>query len=155
MAQAEVADTCADCGGSCCSFGAIRISFQDLDEGQRYDSLVLEDENVSQLVRPDGTAPDMRWYVLRYPDGHRSLVFECQHLEGGVCSVYENRPDMCRTFECAALEGEVDLEDFIQKHAWRQDPEVYVEKEVTERVTEIIEREGEAWDPSEVNDGDE
>lgn len=152
MSSADVADTCADCGGSCCSFRAIRISFMSLDEGQRYDSLMLEDESVSQLVRPDGSAPDMRWYVLRYPDGHRSLVFECQHLEDGICTVYENRPDMCRTFECPALEGEQDLTEFKRQHAWRADPEAVIEKEVTERVTEIIEREGEPWDPEAEDD---
>lgn len=147
MTEAEVPDPCASCGGGCCSFRAIRISFQNLSEGQRYDSLVLEDENVEQLVRPDGSAPDMNWYIIRYPDGTRSLVFECQHLEDGICTIYQGRPEMCRTFECAALEGEQDLDEFIQKHAWRADPEAIVEKEVTERVTEIIEREGEAWDP--------
>lgn len=133
-------DPCADCGGACCSFRRMRISCFGLDEGQRYDSAMLEYEHVDTLVLSDGEVPDMDWYVIEH-DGRRHLAFECGHLDDGRCGVYDRRPEMCRSFECGLLKGEVGLDEFMETRM-RDEGEVEAMEvtEVTGRVREIIAR---------------
>ena len=48
-------------------------------------------ELASPILRHDGK------YLLRQPDG------SCTHLVDGRCTVYDQRPGSCRTFDCRAL----------------------------------------------------
>jgi Fe-S-cluster containining protein len=145
MSGDEMADPCAECGGRCCSFDTLRMSFVGLEDGQRYDSFLIDDAWLAQLPFEDGEIPDMRWYVGRYPEtGNRGLFFECQHLqEDGTCGAYERRPAMCKNFACQALRGEESLEDFLESTTWDDSgrEELVGLREVTDRVQEIIERE--------------
>lgn len=146
---------CAGCEGGCCSFFELRVTFTDLDPGVRYDSHLMEmgeDGNLDQLLMEDGSVPDMRWFIWDNPldDDRRSLVFDCGHVsDNGLCTVYDERPSMCRTFQCAALKDEEGLDEFLGRVAWYEDDGYYDERptpghphltEVTERVHELIER---------------
>ena len=146
MTEAEVPDPCAECGGRCCSFQTLRMSFVGLKDGERYDSHLIDEAWLAQLPFEDGEIPDMRWYVGRYPEsGNRALFFECQHLqEDGTCGAYDRRPAMCKNFACQALRGEQDLDEFLEATTWgERDAREELEDlhEVTDRVQEIIERE--------------
>lgn len=146
VGEAET-NPCLECPGGCCSFKTINISYRTLDEGQRYDSMLLdelgEEGALNNLLFDDGEVPEMEWYIVTWPDGHRTLSFHCTHEEDGWCTEYDRRPGMCRTFSCAALEGEMELEEFLDEHGLEDNvidhPETEVE-EVTERVREIIGR---------------
>lgn len=145
----EEAETnpCLDCPAGCCSFKNINISYKSLDEGQRYDSLLLdeiEEGTLNTLLFEDGEVPMMEWYILTWEDSHRTLSFHCTHQrEDGMCGEYDRRPEMCRTFECEALQGEMTLEEFLDSHGLTFDPiesDLVEVREVTERVREIIGR---------------
>jgi Fe-S-cluster containining protein len=62
------------CGARCCRF-TFALSRQDVIEG---------------IVRWDPTQP----YRILQRDG------ACTHQEGHLCSVYDNRPAICRTYDC-------------------------------------------------------
>lgn len=147
VAESEVADPCAECAGGCCSFKNLNIGYHTLDDGERYDSSLLdliEDGHLAEsLLFDDGTVPDMEWFVmdLRHLGGNRALVFDCGHLDGGLCTEYDRRPGMCRNFECDALEGEMTVDEFKDEHEvlppMRDEANL---KRVTERVHEILGR---------------
>lgn len=148
--DATDANPCFECGGKCCSFHGIRISYRDLDACQRYDSMLLDrdPEVLGNLLLTDGTVPDMDWYTIRFDGYRRALAFDCNHLQDdGTCGVYDRRPGMCRSFECPALDDEDDttLDEFLDMVGWEgtgEEPEDTVDREVTERVREIIGRDG-------------
>ena len=135
---------CAECGGACCSFRRISISYSSLEPGERYDSHFLHGDHIEQLVFDDGSVPAMDWYVLTTPDGDRRMVFECGHLtDDGKCGEYDRRPGMCKAFECAALDDDVDttLDEFLDAHRRPAGfPDEYDLREVTDRVHEILRR---------------
>jgi len=62
------------CGARCCRM-TFALSRQDIIEG---------------IVRSDPTHP----YRILQRDG------ACTHQEGPTCSVYDNRPAVCRTYDC-------------------------------------------------------
>jgi Fe-S-cluster containining protein len=136
---------CAECGGRCCSFRSMQISFVGLEEGERYDSRMIEmGEALDQVLLEDGSLPDMEWYVLDAGDGARRIVFECGHLDDdGMCGVYDDRPPMCREFQCTALDPDNDasLEDMVEEYAPGDAWEDADLTGITERAEEIIERE--------------
>lgn len=139
--NADVPDPCATCGGSCCSFREMGISYLHLDEGQRYDSLMLEHDNINDLVRENGDPVDFQWFVVTLPEGRRYLAFECEHWVDGKCSIHDDRPELCRSFECDFLSGDMDFEEFEDRHLFDGGvPDEYEVREVTERVNEIVER---------------
>ena len=140
----DVADPCASCGGKCCSFREMAISYRSLDAGERYDSHFLHDDTHDQLVFDDGTVPEMQWYILTYPNGARKIAFECGHRrDDGLCGAYDKRPSMCRTFECPALDDDSDttLDEFLDSLDYvdgvRDDIDV---RDVTDRVQGILKR---------------
>lgn len=158
----DVADPCAECGGKCCSFRTLRISFTDLEPGERYDSRVIHGDHIEQLVFDDGSVPDMNWFVVTKPDGTRALSFECNHLtDDGKCGAYDKRPGMCKAFECDALRDDVDttLDEFLAEHERNGNfPGDYSLRDVTDRVRDIIARRSdeEDWPPDDgVGRGDE
>jgi len=151
---------CFECGGKCCSFRSIRISWLGLDACQRYDSMLIgqgEDGGLDELMLTDGTVPDMDWYTIRFDGYKRALAFECNHLtDDGKCGVYDRRPRMCRRFECPALDDDVDetLDEFVDAVGWEgsgETPDDVVDREVTSRVREIIERDASV--PEELREG--
>lgn len=138
---------CAECGGGCCSFRLGTVGYCTLEDGQRYDSFFIEDAPVENLVKDDGEPMDAEWFVW-VPDDRedrlRNVLFSCRHLEDGLCSVYEDRPAMCRSFECDALDDDEDVsfEEWSEDNLhgggfWEKRGEL---TEVTGRVNEIIER---------------
>lgn len=144
MTGDDVADPCAECGGKCCSFRSISISYSSLEAGERYDSHLLNGDNTDQLVFEDGSVPDMDWYILTTPDGERRLVFECNHLtDDGRCGAYDKRPGMCRNFVCDALDPDTDttVDEFVSNHAHPPNfPDDFDLRDVTDRVHEILAR---------------
>lgn len=142
----DVDDPCAECGGRCCSFKTLRISFRGLDKGQRYDSVFTDEDTANNVLLDDGTVPDMDFYVLTYPDGTRSLVFDCNHLtDDGLCGVYDNRPELCRSFVCDALDPDDDttLDEFLESTTWNDGERDQVElTDVTDRIHDQIRRHG-------------
>jgi Fe-S-cluster containining protein len=131
---------CLECGGICCSFRDSGVVYHGLESGQRYDSFVIR-HDTSNLVTEDGRLPAMEWYIVR--DGEkRSLAFHCTHrTEDGLCGIYEDRPGMCRGFECPVLDGEQTLSEFKDRVEFPDGrPADTIKKEVTERVNEILRR---------------
>lgn len=166
MGEEEVADPCASCGGMCCSFAVGQTCFTSIEKGARYDSTLM-DHDPEQLLLADGSVPDMEWYVIRIDpytvevdgedvteDGdpeeieeagveityNRALAFVCNHLEDGMCSVYDERPSMCQNYECEVLKGDMTLTEMKQARGHRTDWRDHVIKEVTDRVNEILAR---------------
>jgi Fe-S-cluster containining protein len=92
----------------------------------------------TQLLRQSGDPVDMEWHLR---DGD-TLVFECNHLtDDGKCGIYEDRPDMCRRWECDALQGYTDLEGMLSKYA--VNPETIDDADlenVTDRMNASLER---------------
>ena len=75
-------DRCQNCGGVCCSsFTAVEISG---DEYKRLQGLGASRLHLS-LFGP---------HKLEIDGG-------CEFLDGGRCSIYEARPDICRRFFCS------------------------------------------------------
>lgn len=145
---------CLDCEAVCCSFREARVGLTILEPGARYDSKILDyvERRPGDLVLADGSPMDARWFVWDPPDeehGRREILFECAHLTGDkLCSVYGDRPEMCRSFECEVLEGEMTMDEWHESRSADGDPDWPPPgdelTEVTERVVGIIERGGRA-----------
>jgi Fe-S-cluster containining protein len=75
-------ERCRECGGLCCrSFASVQISW---DEYQRLKSLGAGRLQLS-LFGP-----------------HRlEIDYDCEFLADGRCSIYEQRPEICRRFVCS------------------------------------------------------
>lgn len=72
---------CRDCGGACCrSFPSVEIT---LEEYRRLTSLGARRLEFSLSGR----------YRLVIENG-------CEFLNGGRCSIYHDRPEICRRFFC-------------------------------------------------------
>lgn len=133
---------CVECGGACCSFRNIRISWISLDDGEIFED-AKDDLDVSRLPFEDGEVPDMEWYLEDQPGGR--IFFECNHLEDGLCSEYERRPEMCRAFECMVLKGEETLSEFKQATQWEPgELEKLDLREITDEMKELIAEKTEA-----------
>jgi Fe-S-cluster containining protein len=75
-------DRCLNCGGICCSsFAAVEISW---DEYERLKGLGAK-----------------RLQLSLYGPHKLEIDYGCEFLEGGRCSIYEARPDICRRFYCS------------------------------------------------------
>lgn len=107
-------DPCAECGGMCCSFREMRIVYLAVPEGMTYVEMLEENDHTDELLLADGSVPEMDWYLVDIEDGREGLAFECRHLEDGRCGVYDERPEMCRKFECPVLEGDMGLDEFVE-----------------------------------------
>lgn len=143
--MSDAASPCEQCPGLCCSFKRGRISLIELDEGERYDSAMLDYEYIDDLLLADGTPVDMRWYVVeREQDDvrRRYISFDCQHLtDDGRCGVYPDRPYLCEQFQCQAFEEGTDTREALDAMEREDSDWDNLEcREVTDRVTEIIER---------------
>lgn len=148
MSADDAANPCADCGGRCCSFRLGGISFTSLDAGERYDSFFLDHDGFDQLLLEDGSVPDMRWYVVTHPNGARDVAFECGHLtDDGKCGVYDERPGMCRGFECPAIyDDDVTVDEWLDDFARDGVPDDVDVREVTDRVNSILRRRADGTD---------
>lgn len=148
------ADPCGPCGGACCSFALSRVVWlnvnpQDLplDDGAAARATVKRGA-AEGLVREDGTIADMTWRLWRKNETSAYLVFECGHLDGdGRCSVYGDRPRMCRRFACSVLEGRETLGERNARSRWDGGPPRGDTTEVTEAVVEQIANETGAEPP--------
>jgi len=144
LTDAEKEAMCERCGGCCCSFRGLNISYGTYED-QSFASYLREQVDFPEvdgeitraweLVRQDKRVPDMTWY-----DTGETLLFECNHLtDDGKCGIYEDRPAMCQRFECDALRGEMELQDFLATYA--RDPgeiDMAELEDVTDEVTSII-----------------
>lgn len=75
-------DRCQQCGGVCCSsFTAINISWEEYERLEKMGARRLQ----LSLYGP---------HKLEIDGG-------CEFLAGGLCSIYEARPDICRRFFCS------------------------------------------------------
>jgi len=72
---------CLDCDGECCrSFPALEVSWEEFE--------ILKSRGAVRLV-----------FSL---SGHHKFIIEngCEFLSRGRCSIYEDRPNICRRFIC-------------------------------------------------------
>jgi uncharacterized protein len=64
--------------------------------------------------------------VMRRADGSPALAQRCAALEGCRCTIYTDRPDSCRRYQCllytALAEGEVSLDDALAVVAEARSP---------------------------------
>jgi Fe-S-cluster containining protein len=142
-------DICKACGGICCSFESMDISFRsmDIDDPDEIDKWFEEsDTRWDQLITDDDKVPDMTWIVTKNGDGLH-LRFKCNHrTDEGLCGIYNNRPDMCKKFECSLLrvedmdekDEEVDEKSIKAYKAIHSPPDYEVVKDVTEKVNACI-----------------
>lgn len=140
---------CMDCGGSCCTMLRSGICYIKLDRGERYD-YALKRNDCSTLLTDNGKIVNMNWYILTYNSGMRLLTFDCSNLSvDGKCTIYEDRPSMCRNFSCEYLDGEITWDEHNQRFRkpeedkYRDDMDAHREgtkdiTEVTDRVNEIL-----------------
>lgn len=139
------ANPCLECGGKCCSFRSMAISFTAVPdvytalEPDEKAHAVLMRSDMEQLLTEDGEPIDAEWYLETYT--LESLVFDCNHLtEDGLCGIYDSRPDMCQSFKCDVLEGRMSLSDYIRDYG--RDPKEIDESkyiDVTDTVNEVLE----------------
>lgn len=75
-------DRCCDCGGVCCrSFAAVEISWDEYERLKRLGATRLQ--------------------LSLYGPHRLEIDCGCEFLEDGRCSIYEERPDICRRFYCS------------------------------------------------------
>ena len=75
-------DRCRSCGGACCtSFASVEISW---DEYERLLGLGAR-----------------RLQLSLYGPHRLEIDYGCKFLVEGRCSIYEDRPDICRRFFCS------------------------------------------------------
>jgi Fe-S-cluster containining protein len=74
-------DRCFQCGGACCSsFAAVEITWEEYERLRALGACRL---------------------VLSLHGPHRlEIDYGCEFLVKGRCSIYEQRPDICRRFTC-------------------------------------------------------
>ena len=74
-------DRCQNCGGICCSsFAAIELNWDEYERLRKLGAKHLQ---------------------LSLYGAHRlEIDYGCEFLDGGRCSIYEERPDICRRFFC-------------------------------------------------------
>lgn len=54
----------------------------------------------------DARLADLRHNVLLMPDGKIKITHRCQQLdELGYCRIYEQRPQICRNYDCSTRTG--------------------------------------------------
>lgn len=75
---------CGDCVGCCTSFYFIKVRAHETRTLARIDESHLE----------AGSLPDGSRLMGFGPDGH------CHMFIGGRCSIYSDRPETCRTYDC-------------------------------------------------------
>lgn len=129
-----MSDKCFECGGICCSFKDMNISWLTIDQPLPEFLRDEDDEYFEQLVFQDGRVPDMDWFL----DEDGSIRFHCNHREDGKCTEYERRPEFCRAFECPILKGDKDIKEFQRMYGRRQNPDMDKMKDITELMKERI-----------------
>ncbi|HEX9079537.1 MAG TPA: YkgJ family cysteine cluster protein [Desulfuromonadaceae bacterium] len=74
-------DRCRKCGGACCrSFSDVELSWEEVERLRALGATQLR----LSLIGP-----------------HRLMIdYNCEFLVDGRCSIYEDRPDVCRRFTC-------------------------------------------------------
>ncbi|MBK5273845.1 MAG: YkgJ family cysteine cluster protein [Desulfuromonadales bacterium] len=74
-------ERCRECGGVCCSsFAAVEISWEEYE-----------------LLRSLGAS---RLQLSLYGPHRLEIDYGCEFLVQGRCSIYEQRPAICRRFTC-------------------------------------------------------
>lgn len=76
---------CDQCNAACCQY-----------KYGEYAVHLAEDEDYPEAVQFE-EHPNVFIKVIPYRDG------KCVYLEGNRCSIYENRPFLCRQFNCRLL----------------------------------------------------
>ena len=75
-------DRCLKCGGVCCSsFAAVDISWNEYERLQELGATRLR--------------------LSLYGPHKLEIDYGCEFLDGGLCSIYDARPDICRRFFCS------------------------------------------------------
>lgn len=137
------ANPCMKCGGKCCSFKRMEISWASVNDAD----LSLSDEQAARatvkrgvpesLVLETGRVVDMNWYLRR--DGRPAILFDCTHkTDDGKCGIYDNRPEMCRAFACGVLEGRHQVGEFVDYYGHDEEPDMSEFVDVTEAVVDQI-----------------
>lgn len=126
--------TCLACGGACCSFRTMAIALTHKEEGQTAQEALEKAGPPTQFLRQDGTPPDMEFY-----DDGDQILFHCNHrTKMGLCGIYDDRPQMCRDWECQVLKAEEGLDTYLEEHG---DPEYEGELEdVTDEAQAYLRR---------------
>ena len=133
---------CFECGGRCCSFHTLSIAWlsvnqqdQPLGREQRVRATVRRG-NCETLQRESGEFVDMDWYL-----GADALYFDCNHVtDDGKCGIYDDRPEMCQSFECEVLRGQSSLDDFLSRLGRDEQRDIEGYQDVTAIVTDELEQ---------------
>jgi Fe-S-cluster containining protein len=77
-------DRCQECGGACCrSFSDVALTWSEYRRLQELGATSLQ----LSLLGP-----------------HRLVIdYNCEFLVAGRCSIYEDRPEICRRFNCVNM----------------------------------------------------
>jgi Fe-S-cluster containining protein len=100
----EATVNCGHCT-ACCRDAPLIV----LTEGERPEPF---DKMVRIVVECDDGKEKSFWLLPHQPNG------DCYYLRDGQCSVYEQRPKMCRTFDCrfiALKPNDFDMSDEVVK----------------------------------------
>ena len=80
-------DRCQKCGGICCSsFAAINITWEKYEQLHKLGAKRLQ--------------------LSTYGPHKLEIDYGCDFLEEGRCTIYEERPDICRRFFCSDSESQ-------------------------------------------------
>jgi len=75
-------ERCQECGGLCCSsFAAITITWEEYERLHKLGAQRLQ--------------------LALYGSHTLEIDYGCEFLEGGRCTIYNARPDICRRFFCS------------------------------------------------------
>lgn len=117
--QASQSYDCLKCPGYCCSYPVIVVNQRDLKRLARRYGLSVEEARRRFTRSAHGYDQVMR----RKPDPHFGRICRFFDTDNRRCTVYEDRPEICRKFPSEPHCGYYDFLSFERRH---QDDETFV-----------------------------
>src|SRR4051812_35155751 len=87
---------CLECGFCCNGVIFADVELRPRDDRDRFQALGLPLVPVRATQKANGTGPGIRHYKFTQP---------CAALNGCRCTIYPERPEYCREFECLVLKS--------------------------------------------------
>jgi uncharacterized protein len=121
MAKTVVSYDCARCPAYCCTYARIAVEKRDLVRLGKH--FATTPESVRRRFTEDGAEPGER--ILRH---QKDKIFGTAcvflDLETRRCTVYDHRPEVCKSYPSTARCGYYDMLRFERK--WQDDPDLVV-----------------------------
>ncbi|MFZ4808260.1 MAG: YkgJ family cysteine cluster protein [Hyphomicrobiaceae bacterium] len=108
---------CLKCPGYCCSYPVIVVNRRDLKRLAKRYAISVEEAERRFTKSAHGHDRVMR----RKPDQHFGRICRFFDTDNRCCSVYEDRPDICRKFPSEPHCGYYDFLNFERRH--QDDPD--------------------------------